>query len=52
VFFNLGFDELSVVSIELSQGPFIVHAYQAAVPRYIRHQDCHESAFNFLTGHS
>ena len=52
VFFNLGFNELSMVSVQLGQGAFIIHAYQAAVSGYIRHQDCHKSAFDFLSGHS
>jgi hypothetical protein len=52
VFFNLGFNKLSMVSVQLGQSAFIVDAYQAAVPGYIRHQDCHKSAFYFLTGHS
>ena len=52
VLFNLRFNELSMVSVQLSQGAFIVDAYQAAVPGNIRHQDCHKSAFDFLTGHS
>src|SRR5262249_6527410 len=33
-------------------GAFVVDPYQAAVAGYIRHQDCHKSAFYFLTGHS
>ena len=41
-----------MVSVQLSQGAFIIDAYQAAVPGHIRHQDCHKSAFDFLTGHS
>jgi len=52
VFFNLGFNELSMVSIQPSQGAFIVNTYQAAVPGYIRYQDRHKSAFNLLTRHS
>jgi len=51
VFFYLGLNELSVVSTQLSQGAFIVDAYQAAVASYIRHQDCHKSAFDLLTRH-
>ena len=50
--FNLGFNEFSVVSVQLGQRAFIVHAYQAAVAGYIRHQDCHKSAFDLLTSHS
>jgi hypothetical protein len=41
-----------MVSIELGEGAFIVDAYQAAVAGNIRHQDCHKSTFDFLTGHS
>src|SRR5262245_62715941 len=52
VFFDLGLNELGMVSVQLGQGAFIVDADQAAVPSYIRHQDCHKSAFYFLTGHS
>src|SRR5262245_66189517 len=52
VFFDLGFNDLGMVSVQQSQSAFIVDAYQAAVPGYIRHQNCHESAFYFLTGHS
>jgi hypothetical protein len=52
VFFDLGFNELSMVSVQLGQGAFIVHAYQAAVPSNIRHQDCHKSAFDLVTSHS
>ena len=51
VFFNLGFNELSMVSIQLGQGAFIVDAYQAAVLGYIRHKNCDKSAFDFLTSH-
>jgi len=52
VFFNLGFNELSMVSIQLGQGAFIVHAYQTAVPGNIPYQDRRKSAFNLLTSHS
>src|SRR5262245_17899101 len=52
VFFNLGFNELSMVRVQPGQGAFIVDTYQAAVASYIRHQDRHKSAFYFLTGHS
>ncbi|MFZ0854787.1 MAG: hypothetical protein WAO08_37005 [Hyphomicrobiaceae bacterium] len=41
VLFNFRCNELSMVSVQLSQGAFIVDAYQAAVPGNIRHQDCH-----------
>jgi len=41
VFFDLGFNKLSMVSGQLSQGAFIVDADEAAVLGYIRHQDCH-----------
>jgi len=51
VFFDLGFNELSIVSVQLREGTFIIDTYQAAVSGYIRHQDCHKSAFDFLTGH-
>jgi len=52
VFSNLGFNQLCVMSVQPSKRTFIVNPYQAAVPGYIRHQDCHKSAFYFLTGHS
>jgi len=52
VFFNLGFNELGMVSVQLGEGAFIVEAYQAAVTGYIRHEDCHKSAFDLLTRHS
>src|SRR5262245_21091568 len=52
VFFNLGFNELGMVRIQLGQSAFIINADQAAVPSYIRHQDGHKSTFDFLTGHS
>jgi hypothetical protein len=52
VFFNLRLNELGMVSVQLSESTFIIDADQAAVPGYIRHQDCHKSAFDFLTGHS
>jgi hypothetical protein len=48
----LGFNELSMVSVQSGQRAFVIDANQAAVAGYIRHQDCHESAFNFFTGHS
>src|SRR5262245_14982420 len=51
VLLHFGCDQLSVVSVQLSQGTFIIDAYQAAVPGNIRHQDCNDSAFDFLTGH-
>ena len=40
-----------MVSVQLGQGAFIIDTYQAAVPGYIRHQDCHKSAFDLLTSH-
>jgi hypothetical protein len=52
VFSNLGFDQFCVMSVQPSQGSLIVDAYQAAVTGYIRHQDCHKSAFDLLTSHS
>src|SRR5689334_21794051 len=39
---SLGFDQLGMVRVELRQGSFIVNTYQATVPDYIRHQDCHK----------
>src|SRR5262245_21205042 len=41
-----------MMSIQLSEGTFIVDTYQAAVASYIRHQDCHKSAFDLHTSHS
>src|SRR5262245_16606040 len=52
VLFNFRCNELSMMSVQPSQGAFIIDAYQAAVSGNIRHQDCHESAFDFLTGHN
>jgi|SRR5262245_43003088 len=52
VFFNLGLNELSMMDVQLSERAFIVDPYQAAVTGYIRHQDCHKSAFDLLTSHS
>jgi len=52
VFSDLGFNELSMVSVELGQGAFIIDADQAAVTGYIRYQDCHKSAFDLGTSHS
>jgi hypothetical protein len=52
VFFDLGFNELNMVSVQLGQDAFIVDADQAAVPSNIRHQDCHKSAFDLLTSYS
>src|SRR5262245_57543192 len=43
VFFDLGFNQLSMVSVELGQSAFIIDAYQAAVAGHIRHQNCHKS---------
>src|SRR5262245_10582817 len=52
VFFNLGFNKLSMMGVQLGKGALIINAYQAAVTGYIRHKNCHKSAFYFLTGHS
>jgi len=52
VFFDFGLDQLCMMSVQPSQGSFIVNTYQAAVTGYIRHQDCHKSAFDLLTKHS
>ena len=51
MFFNLGFNEFSMMGVQLSEGAFIVDTYQAAVAGYIRHQDCHKSAFGLLSSH-
>src|SRR4029450_4224649 len=50
--FDFGRDELSMMGVQLSKSAFVIDTYQAAVSGNIRHQDCHESTFDFLTGHS
>jgi hypothetical protein len=47
MFFNLGFNEFSMMRVQLGEGAFIVDAYQAAVAGYIRHQDCHKVGVRF-----
>jgi len=47
VFSDPGFNELSMVSVELGQGAFIIDADQAAVTGYIRYQDCHKVGVRF-----
>ena len=52
VFSNLGLNQLSVMSVQPSKGSLVVNPNEAAVPGYIRQQDCHKSAFNLLVSHS
>jgi hypothetical protein len=52
VFSDLRFDQLGVVGVQLSKRAFVINTYQAAITGHIRHQDCHEPAFDVLTGHS
>jgi hypothetical protein len=49
---DLGFDQLGMVSVQLSESAFVINTYEAAITGHIRHQDRHKPAFDVLTGHS
>jgi hypothetical protein len=52
VFLDLRLNQLTMMSVQLSECAFVVSAYQAAVAGYIRYQNCHEPAFNLFSSHS